>query len=157
MQTQTTLEAARRILTLCLGFCATTAAVEAAEAERNLTLAAIHHLENPYNLTRPGPHGELGPYQFRESTWRTYTNEPFVRALDQSVAESVAICHYEWLKGRLESCRLPPTTYNIALAWNGGVTAAIKGRASRAARDYAQRAANLAEYFERSHRTADAR
>jgi hypothetical protein len=136
------------MLALCLGLCAPYA--EAEEADRAATLDAIHMLENPRDLTRPGPCGELGAYQFRATTWRAYTTEPFARALDRTLSDYVAARHYDWLKQRLEVARVPATTYNIALAWNGGVRAAISGRAPRAARWYAQRAANLAAEFART-------
>jgi hypothetical protein len=49
----------------------------------------------------------------------------------------------------LDAAGKPATPYNIALAWNGGLAAAINGRAPRAARTYAQRAANLAVVFDK--------
>lgn len=150
------LRAARLALTLCLGFGILTVA-RASETDRVATLEAIHNLENPRNLTRPGPCGELGAYQFRESTWRTYTSAPFSTALDRSASDQVAARHYDWLKVRLEAAHLPATPYNIALAWNSGVRATITGRAPRAARDYAQRAANLAAVFRRTATVATAR
>ena len=113
------------------------------------TLEAIHNLENPHNVSRPGPYGELGAYQFRITTWRMHTSLPFSRALDRRYSDLIAVEHYEYLKRQLEAARVPATPYNIALAWNGGLTGAISGRAPRAARDYAQRAANLAATFER--------
>ncbi|MDO8542100.1 MAG: hypothetical protein Q7S40_16810 [Opitutaceae bacterium] len=112
--------------------------------DRATTLHAIHQLENPRDLTRAGPRGELGAYQFRASTWQMHTSEPFVRALERPVSDEVAVRHYEWLKRGLAAARVPVTPYTIALAWNGGLTAAITGRAPRAARDYASRAENLA-------------
>ena len=111
------------------------------------TLEAIHQLENPRNRPTPGPCGELGPYQFREKTWRMHTTVPFARAIDQRAADDVAVKHYEWLKRGLEGAGLPATPYNIALAWNGGLNAAVLGRAPAVARDYAERAANLAGTF----------
>lgn len=117
--------------------------VSAEAADRALVLEVIHQLENPRNLTRPGRYGELGPYQFRAATWRMHTNLPFRRALDRSISDQIAIKHYEWLKRGLERARMPATPYNIALAWNGGLSAAITGKAPRRAHDYAQRAANL--------------
>lgn len=111
---------------------------------REHTLEAIHQLENPRNLPRPGARGELGAYQFRASTWRMHTAVPFTQALDRAVSDEVALRHYEWLRRGLEAARMPATPYTIALAWNGGLTAAVAGRSSRAAHDYAQRAANLA-------------
>lgn len=119
----------------------------ARDFDRSITLHAIHTLENPYNVTRPGPRGELGAYQFRESTWRRYTDEPFARALDRDLSDKVAVSHYEWLRAEFQRAGLPVTTYNIALAWNGGLTSVLTGRASKAAHDYAQRAENLAAYF----------
>ena len=117
-------------------------------ASRSATLEAIHKLENPRNSPRPGKHGELGAYQFRSSTWRMHTSVPFQRAIDRSTSDAVAIKHYEWIKKGLEAARVPATPYYIALAWNGGLSAAISGRAPRVAHDYAQRAANLASAFD---------
>ena len=111
------------------------------------TLEAIHQLENPRNRPTPGPCGELGPYQFREMTWRMHTTAPFARAIDRRASDDVAVKHYEWLKRGLEGAGLPATAYNIALAWNGGLNAAVLGRAPAVARDYAERAANLAGAF----------
>ncbi len=123
----------------------TLAIAESAQgATRWATLEAIHYIENPNNLTRPGPRGELGPYQFRAMTWRMHTSTPFVRAIDRETADEVAVRHYEWIKRGLESARMPANAYTIALAWNGGLSAAVAGKSPRAAHDYAQRAANLA-------------
>lgn len=126
-------------------------------SSRWATLEAIHNLENPRNLTRPGPKGELGAYQFRVSTWRMHTSVPFHQALDRRTSDIIAVQHYEWLKSGLESARLPVTPYNIALAWNGGLSAAVAGRSPRVAHSYAERAANLAATFEQSRSLADAR
>jgi len=76
-----------------------------------------------------------------------YTTVPFMRALDRHASDDVAVKHYEWLKHGLESAGLPATPYNIALAWNGGLDAAVLGRSPAVAHDYAQRAANLAAAF----------
>lgn len=130
---------------------------EARAATRWATLEAIHHLENPRNSPRPGRHGELGAYQFRASTWRMHTDEPFERALDRATADRIAVKHYEWLKRGLEKARVPATPYNIALAWNGGLDAAIRGRSPRVAHDYAQRATNLAMTLSNRALLADAR
>jgi hypothetical protein len=119
-------------------------AVATAQASiRWATLEAIHQMENPRNLTRPGPFGELGPYQFRSSTWQMHTKTPFERALDRQTSDMIAVRHYDWLKRHLEEAHVPATPYNIALAWNGGLNAAIAGSAPRIAHDYAARVANL--------------
>lgn len=133
-----------------VGWVGSPVAVTATEAlSRWSTLEAIHKLENPRNLTRPGPRGELGAYQFRSGTWRMHTSAPFLRALDRAESDVVAVKHYEWLKRGLEEAGVPASTYNIALAWNGGLSAAVRGRAPRAAHSYAQRAVNLAADYAR--------
>jgi hypothetical protein len=124
--------------------------IGSAEASsRWATLEAIHKLENPKNSPRPGRHGELGAYQFRSTTWRMHTGIPFQEALDRGTSDAVAVKHYEWLKRGLESAQVPATPYNIALAWNGGLSAVIAGKSPSQAHDYARRAANLAAAFDR--------
>lgn len=125
-------------------------------SSRWATLEAIHQLENPRNLTRPGPFGELGAYQFRAATWRMHTTMPFERALDRQMSDRVAVKHYEWLKRGLEAARVPATPYNIALAWNGGLSAAINGRSPLAARVYADRVTNLLSVIAANAQLADA-
>lgn len=116
---------------------------------RSATLEAIHCLENPFDRAAPGPCGELGAYQFRSAVWRRYTTEPFANALDRRASDRVAVRHYEWLKRELVRRGYPANAYNVALAWNGGLGAVVGGRPCRAARDYAERAANLAADFDR--------
>jgi hypothetical protein len=147
----TTTQPVRRLRHLTLTAIALTLFSSGAMAQsRWATLQAIHCLENPNDRTTPGPCGELGAYQFREATWRMYSGQPFVSALDRSASDAVAVRHYEWLKQQIEGRGITPTAYNIALAWNGGLRAVIRGRSSRVARDYAQRAANLAWSFDRA-------
>lgn len=128
-----------------------------AEVPRWVTLEAIHQLENPRDLTRPGPRGELGAYQFRHATWRMHTAAPFVQALDRRMSDVVAVRHYDWLKRGLESARLPASPYYIALAWNGGLSAAIAGSSPLRAHEYAGRAANLAAALDGRGLVADRR
>ena len=113
-------------------------------SERWETLEAIHWIENPHDTSRPGPMGELGAYQFRQATWRMYTTMPFARAVDRRASDDVAIRHYEWLKLGLVRNGLEPTPYNIALAWNGGLAATVRGSVRAATRDYAERVTNVA-------------
>jgi hypothetical protein len=111
---------------------------------RSDTLQAINWVENPSGTTRPGAYGELGAYQFKESTWQMHTQRPFAQAIDRHASDEVAVAHYEWLKTTLERAGIEPTTYNIALAWNAGVNAVIKNRAPAVAHNYAMRVNNLA-------------
>lgn len=114
------------------------------------TLQAIHLIENPRNSARPGAHGELGAYQFRHSTWRMHTRQPFQKALVRSHADQVAVAHYDWLSTQLRRNGLPASSYNIALAWNAGIGAVISGRVPAVSRQYAQRVVNIAGDLERS-------
>lgn len=114
-------------------------------SDRWETLQAINWVENPRNSPRPGPGGELGPYQFRQSTWRSYTQRPFAMALERRCSDDVAVSHYEWIKRGLEGAGIEPIPYNIALAWNAGLDRVVKGRAPASAGDYATRVTNLVE------------
>ena len=114
-------------------------------SERWETLQAIHWVENPYNSTRAGPRGELGPYQFRPATWRMYTKKPFALAVQREAADDVAVRHYEWIKRGLESNGIEATPYNIALAWNAGLDQVVNGRAPASAYEYAAQVTNLVE------------
>jgi hypothetical protein len=129
---------------------------EARASERWATLEAIHQLENPNDTPQPGRCGELGPYQFREQTWKMHTVAPFSRALDRHSSDAVAVKHYEWLKAELVRRGIAVRPYSIAMAWNGGLGAVIQPDPPASAVDYATRVANLAADYE-SHEVALAR
>jgi hypothetical protein len=129
---------------------------EARATERWATLEAIHQLENPNNSSEPGPCGELGPYQFREQTWKMHTVAPFSQALDLHSSDAVAVKHYDWIKAELERRGIAVKPYTIALAWNGGLRAVTQPDPPASVIDYATRVANLAADFE-SHEVALAR
>lgn len=74
-----------------------------------------------------------------------HSQVPFAEAIDRRNSDEVAVRHYEWLKTTLTRAGIEPSTYNIALAWNAGVNAVIKGRIPAASKDYATRVNNLAE------------
>ena len=124
-------------------------------AERWETLQAIHWVENPHNSPKAGPCGELGAYQFRENTWRMHTQVPFKQAVNRSQSDEVAVRHYEWIKRGLVRAGLPVTPYNIALAWNGGLSATIRGRVPAATRNYAERVNNLAVQMSQARMAQD--
>lgn len=114
---------------------------------RSDTLHAIHLVENPNDITKAGPAGELGAYQFREKTWAMHTLRPFRDALVRAYSDEVALAHYEWLAAGLRRYGIAVTPYSIALAWNAGLTAVTRNRVPRAARLYAERVNNLVEDF----------
>ncbi len=117
----------------------------AGASDRWETLRAINWVENPTNLTQVGRFGELGPYQFRPGTWRMHTAKPFRQAIQRDVADEVAVKHYEWIKRTLERAGAEANVFNIAMAWNCGVDAVLRGRAPSVSYQYAERVSNLVE------------
>lgn len=120
-------------------------AAEMAADERWQTLRAINWVENPTNHTKAGRYGELGPYQFRPTTWRMHTKRPFAQAIQREASDEVAVKHYEWIKRTLEKSGVDASPFNIAMAWNSGVTNVLKGRVPTVAYDYATRVTNLVQ------------
>lgn len=121
----------------------------AGAAERWKVLKAINWVENPTNHGRFGPKGELGPYQFRSSTWREYSAKPFSYAVHREHADNVAVQHYEWIKRGLTQAGIDPSPYNIALVWNSGLGAVKSGRVPSSTYRYAEQVSNLVEVLQR--------
>jgi hypothetical protein len=122
-------------------------ALPAPVIDRLAALEAIHQVENPRHLLRPGPAGELGAYQFRRMTWQMYTSRPFEDALNHQISDEVAAQHFEWLRRGLARGGCAPSTYNIALAWNAGLSAVLHQRVPARSYFYAERVVNLAGEF----------
>lgn len=106
-------------------------------------------IENPTNSTRVGRKGELGPYQFRPSTWRMHTKKPFRLAADRAEADKIAVKHYEWIKRGLEQEGREASIYDIALAWNAGLEATLRGSAPSSSHNYASRVESVAKDLKR--------
>jgi hypothetical protein len=119
------------------------------------TLRAINLVENPTNQTHVGSRGELGPYQFRVSTWQMHTQKPFNMATDRSTADEVAISHYEWIKRGLDGAGIDPNAYNIAMAWNCGLSAVVGGRIPAESYRYAEQVNNLVQLFKERARAEE--
>ena len=115
-----------------------------ADDETLRVLKAIAQVESRGNPRRVGRLGERGLYQFRRDTWRQHTRENFYRAHHPGVATAVARRHYQWILAQLRARGRKGTAYEVALAWNAGVTSVISGRAPAQAHRYAQRVVNLA-------------
>jgi hypothetical protein len=127
--------------------CISVFTIKTEASDRWETLRAINWVENPTNHTRVGRYGELGPYQFRVATWRMHTTKPFSLATNRAVADEVAVKHYEWIRQALQRAGVDPNPYNIAMAWNCGVSAVVAGRVPDASYSYAERVSNLVETF----------
>jgi hypothetical protein len=137
----------KRLQTLFVAVLLSSFGTLAFASDRSETLRAINMVENPTNQTAYGSMGELGPYQFRSSTWRMHSSKPFRMANDRASADQVAVIHYEWIKNRLKEAGIDANNYNIAMAWNCGLGAVIKGRVPMQTYHYAERVNNLADSF----------
>jgi hypothetical protein len=114
-------------------------------AGTNTVLRGIRIVETQDQLHPPrGKLGERGPYQFRRSTWKMYTSSSFDLAENREVANTVAKRYYAWIEAQLQAKGIEPSSYNIALAWNAGVNAVIRGNAPAVSHDYATRVLNIA-------------
>jgi len=114
-------------------------------AGTNAVLRGIRIVETQDQLHPPrGKLGERGPYQFRRSTWRMHTSSSFDLAENREVANTVAKRHYAWIEAQLRANGVEPSSYNVALAWNAGVNAVIRGNAPAVSNDYATRVLNIA-------------
>jgi hypothetical protein len=114
-------------------------------AGTDAVLRGIRIVETQDQLHPPrGKLGERGPYQFRRSTWRMHTSSSFELAENREVANTVAARHYAWIEAQLRASGIKPSSYNVALAWNAGVNAVIRGNAPAVAHDYAARVLNVA-------------
>lgn len=85
----------------------------------------------------------LGLYQFTESTWELCSDVPFQAATIREYADSAARVYLAQLIERLTSSGHPADVHNLAVSWNAGPGAVIKGNATRATVDYALRVGNL--------------
>jgi hypothetical protein len=144
----------KRLLTFFLGTALLGFLPRAVAANRWETLRAINLVENPTNQTRVGPRGELGPYQFRASTWRMHTGKPFSMATDRATADEVAISHYEWIKRGLVEAGIDPNPYNIAMAWNCGLGRVVAGHVPAGSYRYAEQVTNLVDVMARAQAVA---
>ena len=117
-------------------------------ASTNAVLRGIRIVETQDQLHPPrGKLGERGPYQFRRSTWRMQTSSSFDLAENREVSNTVARRYYAWIEAQLKANGLEPSSYNVALAWNAGVNAVIRGNIPAVSHDYATRVLNLASTF----------
>lgn len=117
---------------------------EAAPMDREAFLKAVAEVETGGNTRAVGRLGERGLYQFNRPTWKRYTKRSFLDAHDPVIAHDIAVQHFIWLHARLTANGREPTDYQMAVAWNGGLSRALSGKFPRSTRDYARRVSTLA-------------
>lgn len=98
-----------------------------------LLLEAISAVESGHNPRVRGAAGELGRFQMT----------PMVAAQCGGYGQREAERHLRWLERQLVAAGIEPTPRVLALAWNAGAGAVIRGEAPAPARDYAERVDNV--------------
>jgi hypothetical protein len=77
-----------------------------------------------------GALGEEGPWQFMPSTWAMHMpGRPLAMARDERLARACAVKHVRWLQAQLGRQGVDASAFNIAAAWNAGLTSYVRGRA----------------------------
>lgn len=93
---------------------------------------------------RDGAAGERGPWQLTLAVWQKHMpGIPFAQARLEAPARACALKHIEWLHQELQKAGWQGSVYEIALAWNAGLTRTLEGRAPRASENFAVRVVNL--------------
>jgi hypothetical protein len=96
---------------------------------------------------RDGAAGELGPYQIRAATWRQHMGDlPFPKAREERWGRECARRHLAWLQEQLAAAGVDPSAFNLALAYNAGLQAVLRGRAPVRAYQHATRVRNLSRH-----------
>jgi type VI protein secretion system component VasK len=106
-------------------------------------LCAIAQVEGN-STTAIGKYGERSRYQFTGATWHSYSSMSFTSAsctdaISLAEQQHVAEKHLAWLQKNLPR----PTVKRLAMAWNAGRGAVMRGEISAATKDYAERVHNL--------------
>lgn len=95
----------------------------------HIFLQALALVESGDNPQARGAAGELGRFQMR----------PAVVASCGGYGEKEAAHYARWLELQLVAAGADPLPFNLALAWNAGPGATVRGRAPISSYDYARR------------------
>lgn len=107
-------------------------------------LSAVRQVEEWHG--RDGRAGERGPWQITAAVWAMHMpGTPFAMARQEGPARACALKHVAWLRARLRAAGADDNAYNLALAWNAGLSAVLRGRAPERSYDYAGRVVALLE------------
>lgn len=131
-------------LILCLLLCLGTVAAGAAPAyDEGRMLAVIAEIECPGGWNgRAGPAGEVSVWQITPRVWRQHMGrQPMADAWNVAEARECARRHLAWLAAGLDRAGYAVTPARLGLAWNLGLTGALRREARLT--DYARRTGNL--------------
>lgn len=110
-----------------------------------LLVAILASVETPNGIpAKPGPAGDTGRWQLTPAV--RHDRAVDLRRIGKPITdENLAIAHVVWIEHVLLKNHITPTPYTVALAWNAGIGAELRGTAPARARDFARRVANLVE------------
>lgn len=112
---------------------------------------ALAMVETPNGVpAKPGPHGETGRWQLTPAVRHDRKLDLQLRGNNAPTDEQLATEHVRWLILSLEVRGVDATDFNIALAWNAGLSQACSGRAPEASYDFARRVSATIEEIERT-------
>lgn len=106
---------------------------------------ALALVETPHGVpARPGPAGETGRWQLTPAVRADRGGE--LRARGERVTdEAIARAQVRWLAEQLQAAGVDPVPFNVALAWNAGLTRVRESTVPVVAYDFAGRVRNLVE------------
>lgn len=107
-----------------------------------IALAAV---ETPHGVPAlPGPAGETGRWQLTPAVRRDRGAD--LRARGEAVTdEAVAAEQVRWLMRELKAAGVDPLPFNVALAWNCGLSRTLSGKAPERSFDFAGRVTHLVQ------------
>ena len=112
---------------------------------------ALAEVETNNNNSLVGSSGERSAWQFMPSTWKDYTDIPFVEASNnQEAAKMVLQKHVNTLKKYLKVLDLPTDVYHVALIHNAGFGTIKNNKVEARHGDFATRVEQL--YKEKNDR-----
>lgn len=102
-------------------------------------ILALAQVETPHGVPdKPGPAGETGRWQLTPAVRRDRGAE--LRERGEAVTdEALAIAQVLWLERELAGRGVDPLPFNIALAWNCGLTRTVRGQAPERSYGFATR------------------
>ena len=113
---------------------------------------ALAMVETPNGVpAQPGPYGETGRWQLRKSVRDDRAHDLRCRAIRNPTDEHIATEQVLWIKRNLLFLHIDPNDFNVALAWNAGLSRIALGRGPIPSYDFARRVVALAEQNRNQH------
>lgn len=108
-----------------------------------IMVAVLPLVETPNGVpARPGPFGETGRWQLTDDVRHDRGAE--LRARGEAITdEAIAREQVRWLARQLVAHGIDPSPFNVALAWNAGLTRVLEAKAPERAYRFARKVERL--------------